>query len=77
MNTLIKNLKYQAVEVTERVYVDKPMRKQKEVPIERKQDVAMSMMETGILGKVNFNKDVYNAPKPQQIQQQPKVPDVR
>jgi hypothetical protein len=37
----------------------------------------MSMMETGILGKVNFNKDVYNDPKPQQMQQQQKVPDVR
>jgi hypothetical protein len=45
------------------------MRKQKEVPIERKQDVAMSLKETGILGRVNFNKDVYNAPKPQQMQQ--------
>jgi len=40
------------VEVTERVYVDKPMRKQKEVPIERKQDVTMSLMHTNILTKV-------------------------
>jgi hypothetical protein len=44
MNSFIKNLKYSTVEVTERVYVDKPMRKQKEVPIERKQDVAHSLM---------------------------------
>jgi hypothetical protein len=36
MNTQVKNLKYSSVEVTERVYVDMPMRKQKEVPIERK-----------------------------------------
>lgn len=70
INTQVKNLKYTAVEITERVYVDMPMRKQKEVPIERKQDVAMTLKETGVLGKVNFNKDLYNAPKPQ-IQQQP------
>lgn len=44
MSSFIKNLKYSSVEVTERVYVDKPMRKQKEVPIERKQDVAHSLM---------------------------------
>jgi hypothetical protein len=44
LNSFIKNLKYSTVEVTERVYVDKPMRKQKEVPIERKQDVAHSLM---------------------------------
>ena len=36
LNSFIKNLKYSTVEVTERVYVDMPMRKQKEVPIERK-----------------------------------------
>jgi hypothetical protein len=36
-------LKYAGVEITERVYVDKPMRKQKEAPIERKHDVAMSI----------------------------------
>jgi hypothetical protein len=36
INTQVKNLKYTAVEITERVYVDMPMRKQKEVPIERK-----------------------------------------
>jgi hypothetical protein len=36
LNTIVKNLKYNTVEVTEKVYVDKPMRKQKEVPIERK-----------------------------------------
>jgi hypothetical protein len=35
LNTFIKNLKYSSVEITERVYVDKPMKKQKEVPIER------------------------------------------
>ena len=32
-NTFIKNIKYSAVEVTERVYVDKPLKKLKEVPI--------------------------------------------
>lgn len=69
LNTQIKNLKYSSVEVTERVYVDKPMRKQKEVPIERKQDIAMTLKETGVLGKINFNKDTYNAPKqPQMVQ---------
>ena len=40
LSTFIKNLKYSTVEVTERVYVDKPLKKLKEVPIERKQDVA-------------------------------------
>jgi len=24
----------------------------------------MTLKETGILGKVNFNKEIYNAPKP-------------
>lgn len=42
--TAIKNLKCAAVEVTERVYVDKPMKKQKEVPIERKQDVTNTLI---------------------------------
>jgi hypothetical protein len=40
------------VEVTERVYVDKPMKKQKEVPIERKQDVTNTLIQTNILQKV-------------------------
>lgn len=35
-NTLIKNLKYSTVELTEKIYVDKPIKKQKELPIERK-----------------------------------------
>ena len=39
LSTIIKNLKYSTVEVTEKIFVDKPMRKQKEVPIERKHDV--------------------------------------
>ncbi len=30
----------------------------------------MTLKETGVLGKLNFNKDLYNAPKPQ-LQQQP------
>ena len=54
LNTIIKNLKYNTVEVTERVYVDKPMRKQKEVPIERKQDVASTLMTTNLLAKVQL-----------------------
>ena len=60
LNTIIKNLKYSTVEVTERVYVDKPMRKQKEVPIERKQDVTNTLQENNLLGKVNFNSDTYS-----------------
>ncbi len=52
-------MKCTTVEVTEKVYVDKPMRKQKEVPIERKQDVAMTFEQNNILGKLNFNKDLY------------------
>lgn len=70
MSSLIKNLKYSTVEVTERVYVDKPMKKQKEVPIERKQDVANSLIKENMLGKVNLvNKDIYQ--KPTQISNQP------
>ncbi len=59
LNTFVKNMKCTTVEVTEKVYVDKPMRKQKEVPIERKQDVAMTFEQNNILGKLNFNKDLY------------------
>lgn len=71
MSSFIKNLKYSTVEVTERVYVDKPMRKQKEVPIERKQDVAHSLMQGNLLGKVNLvNKDIY-AHRPTQVTNQP------
>ena len=70
MSSFIKNLKYSTVEVTERVYVDKPMKKQKEVPIERKQDVANSLIKENMLGKVNLvNKDIYQ--KPTQISNQP------
>ena len=54
LTTIIKNLKYTTVEVTERVYVDKPMKKQKEVPIERKQDVASTLQATNILAKVQL-----------------------
>ena len=36
LNTFVKNLKTATVELTEKVYVDKPMKKQKEVPIEKK-----------------------------------------
>ena len=49
LNTFIKNLKYSSVEITERVYVDKPMKKQKEVPIERQQIVAETLKDTNIL----------------------------
>lgn len=51
LNTVIKNIKVAVVEVTERVYVDKPMKKQKELPIERKQDVMASLIQTNILAK--------------------------
>jgi hypothetical protein len=51
LNTIIKNIKSTVVEVTERVYVDKPMKKQKELPIERKQDVMASLIQTNILTK--------------------------
>ncbi len=49
LNTFIKNLKYSSVEITERVYVDKPMKKQKEVPIERQQIVAETLKDSNIL----------------------------
>ena len=51
LNTVIKNIRSAVVEVTERVYVDKPMKKQKELPIERKQDVMASLIQTNILTK--------------------------
>jgi len=60
LSTIIRNLKYNTVEVTERVYVDKPMKKQKEVPIERKQDVTNTLIQTNILQRVPQNKDLYN-----------------
>lgn len=59
LNAFIKNLKCNVVEVTEKVYVDMPMRKQKEVPIERKQDIAMTLQQSNFLGKINFNKELY------------------
>jgi hypothetical protein len=71
LNSIIKNLKYSSVEVTERVYVDKPMRKQKEVPIERKQDVANSLIKGNLLGKVNLNKEVYVNKSVPQFSNQP------
>ena len=49
LNTFIKNIKYSSVEITERVYVDKPMKKQKEVPIERQQIVAETLKDSNIL----------------------------
>lgn len=53
LNTIVKNLKTNTVEMTERVYVDKPMKKQKEVPIEKKQEVASTLKEANILAKIN------------------------
>lgn len=35
-NVLVKNLKYSTIELTERIYVDKPIRMQKDLPIEKK-----------------------------------------
>lgn len=34
LNMYVKNLKTNTVELTEKVYVDKPFKKQKEIPIE-------------------------------------------
>lgn len=34
MNTYVKNLKTYTVEVTDKIYVDKPMQKQKEISFE-------------------------------------------
>ena len=33
-NMLLRNLKTNTIELTERIYVDKPLKKQKEIPIE-------------------------------------------
>jgi hypothetical protein len=35
MTTLVKNLKTSILQLTDRIYVDKPMNKQKEVPMQR------------------------------------------
>jgi hypothetical protein len=40
LNAMVRNLKYSNVELTERLYVDKPIKKQKEIPIEKKQELA-------------------------------------
>jgi hypothetical protein len=34
LNTYIRNLKASTIELREKIFVDKPMRKQKEIPIE-------------------------------------------
>ena len=35
-NVVVKNLKYSNIELTERIYVDKPIKNQKDLPIEKK-----------------------------------------
>ncbi len=46
------------MEVTERVYVDKPIKMmQSEIPIERKQDIANTLRETNLIAKLNINKN--------------------
>ena len=44
LNQRIKNLKHSTLELTEKVYVDKPMKKQKELPIERKQGMVQTLV---------------------------------
>lgn len=39
-NTIVKNLKTSIIQLTDRIYVDKPIRKQKEVPMQKKKDMA-------------------------------------
>ena len=51
LKTFVKNLKTSTVELTDRIYVDKPIRKQKEVPMQKKQDLAQTFQLSGILHK--------------------------
>lgn len=44
LNTAVKNLKSNTVELTEKIYVDKPYRKQKEVPIENQHALASTFV---------------------------------
>jgi len=48
-NTVIKNLKYSTVELTERIYVDKPMKRQKDMPMQKKNDIVSSLVQRKLL----------------------------
>ena len=40
MNSCIMNLKTSILQLTDRIYVDKPIKKQKEVPMQRQRDLS-------------------------------------
>jgi hypothetical protein len=43
MNSLVRNLRTDCVEIIDKVYVDKPLRLQKDVPIESKKLIASTL----------------------------------
>jgi hypothetical protein len=43
MNSLVRNLRTDCVEIIDKVYVDKPLRLQKDVPIESKKMIANTL----------------------------------
>lgn len=45
MSSRIKNLKTSIVELTDRIYVDKPIKKQKEVPMQRQKDLSQTFID--------------------------------
>jgi hypothetical protein len=47
-NTNVKNIKTSFVQLTDRVYVDKPIKKQKEVPMQKKKDLAKTFSTNNI-----------------------------
>lgn len=61
LNAYVKNLKTNTVELTEKVYVDKPFRKQKELPIENQHAIASTF---------NQNRDLRLTKNSQSIQEE-------
>ncbi|CDW71590.1 UNKNOWN [Stylonychia lemnae] len=48
-NTIIRNLKTTNLMLTDRIYVDKPINKQKEVPMQKKKDMESTFKENNVL----------------------------
>lgn len=49
MNTYIRNLKTNILQLTDRIYVDKPIKKQKEVPMQRQKDLSQTFVDNKII----------------------------
>lgn len=56
MNSCIMNLKTSILQLTDRIYVDKPIKKQKEVPMQRQRDLSQTFVDNKIINLKTFKQ---------------------